>query len=208
LPEMTKAAGGGPRPAYKRRLSNFLLDKKLQLRYVLLVVTLSGLIAGTLGYLLYHQRGLANDSLANQFRDPELARAMREIGNTAVNEFENDDLWLVAKMIAAGLGLVVVLSAYLVIMTHKVAGPLYKVGLYFDKMADGKLGNVTPLRRGDMLQDFYVAFRDMHVAVRDRLVDDGHQMEAAVAELAATGKVDDATEAFAKHLDDRKKRLA
>src|SRR5215813_14375363 len=121
---MTKAAGGGARPAYKRRLSNFLLDKKLQLRYVLLVVTLSGLIAGTLGYLLYHQRSLANDSIANQFasdsianqsRDPDLARAMREIGSAAVNEFESDDLWLVFKMISAGLGLVVVLSGYLVI---------------------------------------------------------------------------------------------
>ena len=93
-------------------------------------------------------------------------------------------------------------------MTHKVAGPLFKVSMYFDRMADGKLGNVTPLRRGDMLQDFYAAFREMHDAVRDRLVDDGHQMEAAVAELTATGKVDDGAEAFAKHLDERKKRLA
>jgi len=206
---MTKAAPSrGSHPAYKRRLSNFLLDKDLQLRYVLLVVTLSGLIAGTLGYMLYHQRGLANDSLANQFRDPELARTMREIGSAAVNEFESDDLWLVVKMVVAGLGLVVVLSGYLVIMTHKVAGPLYKVGLYFDKMADGKLGNVTPLRRGDMLQDFYVAFRDMHVGVRDRLIEDGKTMEAALAELRATGKLDDAADAFAAHLDDRKKRLS
>ncbi len=36
----TPKSGGGGRPKYKRKLSNYLLDKKLQLRYVLLVTIL------------------------------------------------------------------------------------------------------------------------------------------------------------------------
>ena len=62
-------------------------------------------------------------------------------------------------MALAAIGLVIGLSLYLVVMTHKVAGPLYKVALYFDKMADGRLGQVWPLRKGDMLVDFYESFR-------------------------------------------------
>ena len=53
-----------------------------------------------------------------------------------------EDRALVYKMVGVGVGLVVILSLYLLIMTHKVAGPLYKVSLYFDQMAEGRLGNV------------------------------------------------------------------
>jgi len=198
---------------YKRRLSNFLLDKKLQLRYVILVVTLSGLIAGTLGYMLYQQRGLAVDSIASDLK------ALDAGLTNVVDEFHADNLELVYKMVGAGLGLVLVLSIYLLMMTHKVAGPLYKVSMYFDRMAAGKLGTVTPLRRGDMLQDFFAAFRDMHLAVRSRFIGDAEAMSRALAGLRSSGnladyrgdaraKLDDALDALEKHLEQRKKQLA
>ena len=41
-----------PRSRRQRKLSNYLLDKKLQLRYVVLVTLLSAVIAGSLGYLI------------------------------------------------------------------------------------------------------------------------------------------------------------
>ena len=34
---------------------------------------------------------------------------------------------------------------------------LFEVSIYFDRMAEGRLGRVTALRRGDMLVDFYTA---------------------------------------------------
>ena len=198
---------------YKRRLSNFLLDKKLQLRYVILVVTLSGLIAGTLGYMLYQQRSLAVDSIAKDLK------ALDAGLTNVVDEFHEDNLELVYKMVGAGLGLVLVLSIYLLMMTHKVAGPLYKVSMYFDRMAAGKLGTVTPLRRGDMLQDFFAAFRDMHLAIRSRFIGDAEAMSRALAGLRSSGnladyrgdaraKLDDALDALEKHLEQRKKQLA
>jgi methyl-accepting chemotaxis protein len=198
---------------YKRRLSNFLLDKKLQLRYVLLVVTLSGLIAGTLGYMLYQQKSFAVDSIASDLK------ALDAGLTNVVDEFHADNLELVYKMVGAGLGLVLVLSIYLLMMTHKVAGPLYKVSMYFDRMAAGKLGTVTPLRRGDMLQDFFAAFRDMHLAVRSRFIGDAEAMSRALAGLRSSGnladyrgdqraKLDDALDALEKHLEQRKKQLA
>ncbi len=200
-------AGGGGRPPYKRKLSNYLLDKRLQLRYVLFVTILSGIIAGALGYLIYHQSATASDSLARAMDDPLFA----EVKQTAIAELHSEDRVLVYKMIGLGIGLIVILSAYLVIMTHKVAGPLYKVSLYFDKMAEGKLGKVTALRKGDMLQDFYGNFREMHEAVRTRMQSDVISMEGAANHLrtkaANDPKLAEALDALDHHVTQRKKQL-
>jgi len=198
---------GAPRTPYKRKLSNYLLDKRLQLRYVLFVTILSGIIAGALGYLIYHQSATASDSLARAMDDPLFA----EVKQTAIAELHSEDRVLVYKMIGLGIGLIVILSAYLVIMTHKVAGPLYKVSLYFDKMAEGRIGKVTALRKGDMLQDFYGNFREMHEAVHTRMQSDVITMEGAAnglrSKAASDPKLSEALDAFDRHVTQRKKQL-
>ncbi|MBV8762797.1 MAG: hypothetical protein JO257_36265 [Deltaproteobacteria bacterium] len=207
LPGDAPKQDGGGRPPYKRKLANYLLDKGLQLRYVLFVTILSGVIAGALGYLIYHQSATASDSLARAMDDPLFA----EVKQTAIAELHSEDRVLVYKMIGLGIGLIVILSAYLVIMTHKVAGPLYKVSLYFDKMADGRIGKVTALRKGDMLQDFYGNFREMHDAVRTRMQSDVITMEGAAnglrAKAAGDAKLAEALDALDRHVTHRKKQL-
>ena len=180
--DLKPAGPPSKRPVYTRKLSNYLLDAKLQLPYLLFVTILSGLIAGALGWLIYNQRHTASASIVK-----DLAELSTTDFKEVANGLESDDRMLVYKMVAVGIGLVVILSAYLVIMTHKVAGPLYKVSMYFDRMADGKLGHVTPLRHGDMLQDFYLTFSEMHAAVRARFTADATEMEAALAALRDAG---------------------
>lgn len=202
----------GPGTRYKRRLSNYLLDKGLQLRYILLVTMLSGVISGSLGYLIYQQRHAASESI-----ERDLA-ALTQDDNT-LKDFQHqvaagmaaEDRALVYKMVAVGIALVVILSLYLLMMTHKVAGPLYKVSLYFDKMKEGRLGAVYNLRKGDMLQDFYANFREMHEAVRTRAQSDVITMESAATTLRAKAagdeKLAEALDALDKHLTQRKKQL-
>jgi methyl-accepting chemotaxis protein len=205
---------------HKRKLSNYMLDKNLQLRYVLLVSMLSAVIAGALGYMIYDQRRTASESIERDLKVLTQADAShQEFQEQVASGLESDDQMLVYKMIAVGLGLVVILSAYLVIMTHKVAGPLFKVSMYFEQMADGRLGKVTPLRRGDMLQDFFGDFKDMHESLRARSVADVEAMERALGALRAShneadyrgemrGKLDDTLEALDHHIAQRKKQLA
>lgn len=213
-------APGGPRPKYKRKLSNYLLDKKLQLRYVLLVTILSGVIAGALGYLIYQQKRAASESIEKDLQALTHADAAQEdFQETVASGLESEDRALVYKMVGVGVGLVVILSLYLLIMTHKVAGPLYKVSMYFDRMAAGRLGVVTPLRQGDMLQDFYANFKDMHDAVRARAIADHATLDQALAVLReaknkadyrgeAQGKLDEALDELEAHLAEREKNLA
>jgi hypothetical protein len=201
-----------PRTPYKRKLSNYLLDKKLQLRYILLVTILSGLISGSLGYLIYQQRHAASSAiegdLAALTADDKTYNELREV---VAADYRAEDRALMYKMVGVGVGLVVILSLYLLIMTHKVAGPLYKVSLYFDKMKEGRLGKVTALRDGDMLQDFYTNFREMHDAVRKRAQDHVGTLEVAAATLrgkaGSDAKLAEALDALDKHITQRKKNL-
>jgi methyl-accepting chemotaxis protein len=209
----------GQRPKYKRKLSNYLIDKRLQLRYVLVVTILSGAIAGALGYMIFHQSRDATQSL-----EAGLQELTEKTNNQGFEEYVSDDLQstdqkLVIKMICAGLGLIIVLSLYLVVMTHKVAGPLFKVTLYYDKMADGKLPQVTPLRRGDMLQEFFAEFNAMHDAVRGRAKADVATMEKSLATLRElrnnadyrgeqSNKLTEQLDLFEQYIAERKKNLA
>lgn len=208
----TAGGGGGPRTPYKRKLSNFMLDKSLQLRYVLLVTILSGVISGALGYLIYQQRHAASESIESDLaaltqNDSSLA----DFQNQVAAQMSSEDHAMVYMMVGVGIGLVIILSAYLVIMTHKVAGPLFKVSMYFDRMADGRLGNVTALRRGDMLQDFFGNFREMHEAVRTRMQSDVITMESAATALrtkaGGNAPLAEALDAMDKHVTQRKKQL-
>lgn len=182
---------------YRRRLSNYLLNKRLQLRYVGFVTILSALLSGSLGYLIWQQENQASSQIL------ESVDTLCESGDTeACVEFRRDldanlsryDTSLVLIMGGVGLGLGVVLFLFMVVMTHKVAGPLYKVSTYFAKMARGKLGPVYPLRKGDMLMEFYEKFQGMHDAVRSQFQRDDELVERFLraceeAGVARSGKL-------------------
>lgn len=202
------------RKPYRRKLSNYLLDKKLQLRYVVVVSVLSALIAGSLGWLIYAQEHRASQDLVAGLadltqKDESLADFQREVAS----DMKARDQALMLKMGGLGVALMVILFVYLVLMTHKVAGPLYKVSHYFDQMKEGRLGRVTPLRKGDMLMDFYASFREMHEAVRHRLGNDVAAMQRLVAASSAAGLDPQSplgveVAKLAKHVNDRQRALS
>jgi signal transduction histidine kinase len=196
---------------YRRKLSNFLLNKSLQLRYVVRVTAVSAVISGVLGYLIWHQEQEASSHVVSALDavfsgDAEMHDAM--VGRTST-----DDRNLVLRMAGVGLGLMTVLFLYLVVMTHKVAGPLYKVSRYFDEMAAGRLGPVYALRKKDMLQDFYDKFRDMHESLREQHKLDIDAVNRFLAACEAAGVREEGAlgrelSALREHADKRRKALS
>ena len=75
-----------------------------------------------------------------------------------------------------------------------------------EQMADGRLGNVTPLRKGDMLQDFYGEFQIAHGAVRERLRGDTAVMDRFAE--AWGGAPGDASAAAIDELDELRRHVA
>jgi len=150
---------------YRRHLSNYILDKSLQLRYVIFVTCVSAALSGVLGYLVWQQEDRATQSIVNTLDGPEYPEDLKA---ELISELTSRDTGLLLVMFGVGIGMVIVLSLYLVVMTHKVAGPLFKVSKYFDEMAVGKMSEVYPLRKGDQLKDFYDSFKEMHDTIRAR----------------------------------------
>ena len=74
----------------------------------------------------------------------------------------------------------IVLAVYGIVLTHKVAGPLFKITNHLDKIRDGKLGVVYNLRKGDQLVDFFEHFKGAHDALRHRTEEDIALLDKAI----------------------------
>jgi hypothetical protein len=84
-------------------------------------------------------------------------------------------------MVVVGAVLLIGLTLYGIKMTHRVAGPLFKVTLYFKKMKEGKYDMVYPLRKGDYLGEFYQHFKAAHAGLRKTEEEDVEELKAAIA---------------------------
>jgi hypothetical protein len=110
----------------------------------------------------------------------------------SLEQLERGRIQILLVLIASGLLLVLGLAVYGIKMTHKVAGPLFKVGLYLAKMRDGRLDKVYNLRKGDQLVDFYEHFKVAHAGVVKMQQDDIERAKAVIAAAEAAGAGDHA----------------
>src|SRR5688572_25011505 len=83
-----------------------------------------------------------------------------------------------------GLALLVVLIGFGgIIVTHRVAGPIYKMKMNLKAVADGRLQVPSPLRKGDELVEFFNSYRSMVIALRERQESEIGRIEKAIATL-------------------------
>ncbi|HET6612462.1 MAG TPA: hypothetical protein VFG83_10745 [Kofleriaceae bacterium] len=72
-------------------------------------------------------------------------------------------------------------------MSHHIAGPLYKVTLYLDKIKAGRYDTVYNLRKGDQLVGFYDRFKGAHAGIRGMEADDLARYREVIAAAEAEG---------------------
>src|SRR5262245_32316202 len=174
--------------AGKRQLRNLLLDR-LQVRYTAVIVLISAVLTGGLGYFVFRKAHEASETvmvtLLDKADDPSTVDSIQR-------SFQSSDRFMLFALIGFGLILCVVLTLYGIAITHKVAGPLYKISHYFASIRDHRLGNVVALRRGDQLQEFFDHFREMHDALRRRTEEEVAILAAAIAVLEASAPTGEA----------------
>jgi hypothetical protein len=171
-------AAPAPRPVYKRKVRNYLLDAGLQLRYTATIVVVAIFLTAGLGFKMYQAtRDVSKVILWTSLVDPSSADELQ-------SQFANSDRVVLWGIVGFGVVLILSISAVGILITHKVAGPLYKIANFFGRVRDNRLGP-TPanLRKGDELQEFYGHFREMHQALRSRQEDDVRVIGNAVSAL-------------------------
>ena len=171
-------------PKYRRRMRNYLLDVGLQVRYTMTIVIVAVFLTGGLGYKMYQAtRDISKVIELSGMADPTVAGELQ-------GQFAASDRWVLWGIIGFGIVLVISISAVGILITHKVAGPLFKITSFFGRVRENRLGAVpTTLRKGDELQEFYGSFRDMHQALREKVEEDVRLLGDAVAALESGGPV-------------------
>jgi hypothetical protein len=130
-------------------------------------------------------------TLPNDFADRIVSHHTCEMRQaSAIDVLEAGRRRILYVLIVTGLALMIGLAVYGIKMTHKVAGPLFKVSLYLAKMRDGRYDKVWNLRKGDQLVDFYEHFKVAHAGIVQMEKDDIERVKALIASAEEAGAGD------------------
>jgi hypothetical protein len=193
MSEATAVAGNAPAP--RRR---YLVDRGFQLKYALLMAAAGLIVAGVFGVWL-HQAHVQATALLSP--DAE-TRALVE---------RSDRLLLGAFVVIAGL-LAVALGLLGVVITHRVAGPVFVLGHYLRVLAQGRFPRMRTLRRSDELKAFFATFLEAVEAMKMREARHTAVLEDALRRMRAAAAdhpdLVPAIEALAKAAQERRAALA
>ncbi|GAB4515061.1 MAG: hypothetical protein Tsb0020_33660 [Haliangiales bacterium] len=114
---------------------------------------------------------------------------------------------ILGVLIGVGVFLIFGLTFWGIKMTHHLAGPLYKVELYFAKMREGRFDEVYDLRKGDQLVEFYEQFKAAHHGIKRMQRADIDALRAAI-EAADEQELGARSPELAAVLDELREALA
>lgn len=123
----------------------------------------------------------ANDERLNaqQAGLEEQARRLKEQSTLLAHEQRMIGTVLVAVLAF----LVVAVGLAGIVVTHKVAGPIFKMKKQLRALAEGDYTVPYPLRKGDELVDFFEEFRSMVTALRKRQAEEIALLDRAIGNL-------------------------
>jgi len=149
-------------------------------------------------------RRAKEDKRLSDQRNQEDAERMvqrRKQDKEAAAKRSRRELILLIAIIAFGVVFLVVIFIFNIVITHRTAGPLFKMGRYMDEIRDNQYTEVWNLRKGDQLVELYGRFQAMHKAAKARVEEDIEILDAALAACEKGGVGGDA-------IDELKARLA
>lgn len=178
--------------SYKRSVRNYLLDSRFQLKYSGFLVAVALVISGVLGTVVYStttamvgesQKVIEESKKVSEVSrmnikdlaadSPELLAEFNKEADEHDQMIANQQATLIHRQavliesVVGGLTLMVVLIGLLgIYVTHKIAGPVYKMKRLLGQVGQGNLHVEARLRKGDELRDFFEAFTKMVANLR------------------------------------------
>jgi hypothetical protein len=141
---MSDAPGETAHPGVHRR--QYLLDRGFQLKYALVMGAAGILVTVVFGLWLHQAHVQATALLAPDAETRALV--------------ERSDRLLLGAFAAIAVLLAVALALLGVVITHRVAGPVFVMGHYLRVLAEGRFPRMRTLRRSDELKEFFRIFLD------------------------------------------------
>ena len=218
----------------QRSIRNYLLDAHFQLKYTGYLVGVALVISIVLGIFLWRtsnkvveeshkvveESKKVSDVVKMSIKDdpiygdnPELLKSFNESSGVSDDKVKQQGLMVVKQQremlvaVVGGLSLLVVLIGLLgIYITHKVAGPVYKMKLLLKRVAQGELNFPrNGLRKGDELGHFFEAFVKMADDLKARQQDEVDRLASAIESAKESGASDAAlAKIVALHADMKK----
>lgn len=104
--------------------------------------------------------------------------------------FEEQRKVLTLMLVGALLVFVVCIGLAGIVVTHKVAGPIFKMRRMFGQVGDGHFSLRERLRKGDEMQAFFEAFEKMLERLRDIQGKDMARIDEAIARIEGDASSD------------------
>jgi len=238
MSQSTQGASADQPVRYKRKLRNYLIDKRFQLKYTMMILVLSLVLIVALGGLLYQQvlatvaenakaaAGTAEAARASAdaakvskenseiiitqaladdyFKDDKVFAKFKEDMEEPVNEvkakaqameeqavkmekestvFRNRASHLPWLLALFGVTFLVFLFLISIFVTHKIAGPMYKIRKLMSEVDGDSLHVDGALRPGDEMWDLFMAFNTMIERLRSHQNAEVRKMSELIDEL-------------------------
>lgn len=169
----------------QRKVKNYLLDRRFQLKYTGMVLVVTLAVAGILGYFAYDFSKGQTEAFTAQLAaqpdlDPETASDLEQFAKQEDRKVRNAILIGVALMTLA-------LGFTGIVVTHRVVGPAYRMRRLFEHVGEGRLEVVTGIRKGDELQELFHSFAEMVESLRGQRAEDIERLEDTLIKLEAAG---------------------
>jgi len=159
----------GSAAAHQRRV--YLVDRAFQIKYTLLLVAAGMGVALAFGLWIW-QAHLQVSELAAV--DPAIRPLIEASDRNLLVIFVG-----IAALMAGALGLVGIL------VTHRVAGPIFVMGHYMSVLATGRYPRMRTLRRRDELKGFFQNFIEAVATLKQREARHATVLEDAVERMRA-----------------------
>lgn len=210
----------------KRKLRNFLLDKRFQLKYTFSAMLVSSFISVGLGIFLYqayddmfeaHQEVYEAHRENSQMLslDPDLDQALaKELqAKDEKIRLRNDQLKVKSHMVMIYLAfflvcLVICLGAISIVATHKIAGPAFALRRALSELASGKLSVRCKLRQGDELQQIAEELQNLISWFRKEETEDVEKLKTLCDQLQHNPEMDNILKAIHQWIEEKQARLS
>ncbi len=166
------------------RRSQMIVDWQFQLKYTALVVAIGAIISIICAYFIYRA-----------YNENTQLLELHEAVGQELSRRENTTIVTVVVMFVVLE--IVALGAWGVLITHRIAGPIFIISRYVRALKDGAYPDMRPLRQGDEMKGFFDGFIAMVDAQKQRDADDIKAIDEVLPRLGDAG-------AALKALRDRK----
>ncbi len=169
----------------QRKIRNYLLDRRFQLKYTGMVLFVTVTVASVLGYVAYRfSRGQTEALTAHIAAQSDLDEGTA--GD--LERFAEQEDRKVRNAIVFGVAcLALALGVTGIVVTHRVVGPAYRMRRLFEHVGRGRFEVTTGIRKGDELQDLYRSFAEMVESLRGQRAEEIAQLEEALRSMEAGG---------------------